>query len=163
MQLTFKSKNKRGVTLLEVLVAGVILSFVLAGVVTVISLNARLSNKGIAEAFLQSNLKRISQRISTDVRNGYEVSLLGDTLKIKDKAGATTRWAYNSTTKEMMRNDIVFNAIGVDSAKFKCNFFLESSQSARIAFKLNVVKSKSFKATTGKDSISYRFSCRNSI
>jgi len=164
MQLTFKKNYKKGVTLIEVLVASIILSFVLSGVVMVLRLNTRLSNEGIAEAFLQTNLRLVTKQIAADVRNGCTLTLPDtNTIKITNKAGQNITWVRNATTKTLSRNGTVFNAIGVDTAKFTCKFKLDSDKNATIKIKLDVVKGTSFKATTGDSLILYRFNCRNVI
>jgi len=164
MRSIFKSQVKKGFTLIEVLVTSIILGFVLTGTAMVMQLNTRLSNEGIAEAFLQSNLQNVTQRLSSDVRKGCTLSLSNNnnTFTIKDNAGSSVIWVYNPRNKKITRNNTEILAIGVDKAEYICNFNLDvTGQTATIELKLDVTKGVSFKASTGDVLILYRYSCRN--
>lgn len=154
--------TKRGVTLIEVLVASLILSFVLTVVVLVLQLNTKLSNKGVAEAFLQTNLQLATRQIGDDVRNGSTMSVPDTTtMEITDELGHKITWKYDKVNKKIQRNGSVIKTFGVDTANFNCKFVYETSKKVTVNLKLYVVKSNSFKATTGNSSLVYGFNCRN--
>jgi len=163
MRLIFKKKNNKGITLVEVLVTSIIMAFVLTGTSMFMQVNSRLNDEGIAEAFLQTNLKSFLTQFSNDVRNGCTISLSNSdkTLTVEDKSGKKDVWTFDSENKKFIRNNTDLLVTGVDKAEYDCQFIKETVQTITVKLKLVVSKGANIKATTGDDYIVYRFNCRN--
>ena len=65
---------KKGFTLIEVLITGIIMSMVLAGAGMFISVSSKIVNKGLLEAKAQNELFLIFNNIERDIRKGIKIS-----------------------------------------------------------------------------------------
>jgi len=121
-----------------------------------------LSERGLAEAYLQSNLQSLLKTISTDVRNGSTISYLGNKkIEITDKDGNVIKWEFDNNTKKIKRNDSQIGTLGSDKADFKCEFTEINSQIISLNLKIVIKTNTGYEATTGTDFVEFRFNCRN--
>lgn len=155
-------KRNQGFTLIEALITSLIFSFVLAGVGSFMIINAKLSQKGINEAFLQSNLNLILKKMSIDVKNGYSLVITSPhKVEIKGKTGILNTWIYDSKLKKLNRNGISANPIGLN-INYDCKFTKKGDSTVQIELKLKSSDSSTENSvTTGNDYLVYYYSCRN--
>ena len=102
-------RNIKGFSLVEVITASLIGAIVLTGIVMYIIVSADIMYEGINEATAQSNLRRILNMISDDVKIGKNLSGDDKSLNIVNGANSTT---YTLSNGKLTRNGIEVIIIG---------------------------------------------------
>lgn len=112
---------KKAFTLIEVLIAGLLLGIVLTGTSMYIITSSRIITEGINEAKVQTNLRLVLNRIAEDVRSAAELSNpTSKELIITYKDGSYV--TYKESGGVLERNDQDVQVIGAESSKLTINF-----------------------------------------
>ena len=164
MNLINRIRGIKGFSLIEALVTSLIFSFALIGVGSFLIMNGKLSQRGIDEAFLQSNLNLTLQKISIDVKNGYSLSVSDTTvLEVKDQSGNTiNKWEYKPELEGLNKNDLPLNSIGID-VDYDCKFTKVGDSTVKVELKMDNGNNDNDLVSTGSTYLEYYYSCRNVI
>lgn len=119
-------KKYKAFTLLEVLVASLVLGFLGVGAIFMIANSNRILNAGVKMSMVNSNMQTVMRDISKDVKGGFNLYLDGNGLIVKYINNAKIKWytddgnlirVDSSGTK---KNILFFGAKDIDiTATFK--------------------------------------------
>ncbi|OYT10446.1 MAG: hypothetical protein B6I18_09070 [Bacteroidetes bacterium 4572_112] len=96
---------QKGVTLIEVLITGLILAFVLTGVSTYLILSARYSNEAVVATRAQSQLSLAYLSIFNHVTEGKEIAISDGILSITKTDDSIVLFRFNDENDRLERKE----------------------------------------------------------
>ena len=102
--------NKKGITLVEVLVTAMIMGIIMGGVMYFIARSNMVLNTSVKQTFMHSNATRILNMLAEDIREGIIVHVNGGShdngCTIIKPDGSEVVWAYVFQTGEEIATEV---------------------------------------------------------
>lgn len=157
-------KNKRkGFSLIEMLTTSLIAVIIMGGISMYIITSSRILARGVAEAKAQSNLTRIIEMISDDIKEGSLLTTLTDSSQIAiKKMNGTVLNQYKFKNKKLYLKNKVVPVIGIENYSLTGTFGTAHKAkfpTAYINLQLEFLDDQGKKFKTGR--LSAEVNCRN--